>query len=93
MLYRSFLNSRGAGEEIRTPDLRITNALLYQLSYTGHHPSVVRSKSRLTEDLNYEGLHSLWQERITFRYIIPRKAVFGLHAATIPSSELAPVMG
>ena len=25
----------GAGEEIRTPDLRITNALLYQLSYTG----------------------------------------------------------
>ena len=35
MLYRSFLNSRGAGEEIRTPDLRITNALLYQLSYTG----------------------------------------------------------
>ena len=40
MLYRSFLNSRGAGEEIRTPDLRITNALLYQLSYTGHHLSV-----------------------------------------------------
>lgn len=54
MLYRSFLNSRGAGEEIRTPDLRITNALLYQLSYTGHHPSVVRSKSRSTEYLNYE---------------------------------------
>ena len=24
----------GAGEETRTPDLRITNALLYQLSYT-----------------------------------------------------------
>ena len=36
MLYRSFLNSRGAGEEIRTPDLRITNALLYQLSYFGN---------------------------------------------------------
>ena len=54
MLYRSFLNSRGAGEEIRTPDLRITNALLYQLSYTGHHLSVVRIKSRSTEDLNYE---------------------------------------
>ena len=83
----------GAGEEIRTPDLRITNALLYQLSYTGHHLSVVRIKSRSTEDLNYEGLHSLWQERITFRYVIPRKAVFGLHAATIPSSEQAPVMG
>src|SRR5688572_17239282 len=25
----------GAGEETRTPDPRITNALLYQLSYTG----------------------------------------------------------
>jgi hypothetical protein len=25
----------GAGEEIRTPDPRITNALLYRLSYTG----------------------------------------------------------
>ena len=25
----------GAGEMNRTPDLRITNALLYQLSYTG----------------------------------------------------------
>ena len=25
----------GAGEGSRTPDLRITNALLYQLSYTG----------------------------------------------------------
>jgi len=43
--------------------------------------------------LNYEGLHSLWQERITFSYIIPREAVFRLHAATIPSSEQAPVMG
>ena len=27
--------SNGAGERSRTPDLRITNALLYQLSYTG----------------------------------------------------------
>ena len=29
------LEEGGAGEESRTPDLRITNALLYQLSYTG----------------------------------------------------------
>jgi hypothetical protein len=29
------LASLGAGEKSRTPDLRITNALLYQLSYTG----------------------------------------------------------
>ena len=29
------LSSIGAGGESRTPDLRITNALLYQLSYTG----------------------------------------------------------
>ena len=27
--------SSGAGERSRTPDLRITNALLYQLSYAG----------------------------------------------------------
>ena len=47
MLYRSFLNSRGAGEEIRTPDLRITNALLYQLSYTGHRQSFGASRVRL----------------------------------------------
>ena len=85
--------SKKAGDGVRTCDLIITNDLLYQLSYTGHHLSVVRSKSRSTEDLNYEGLHSLWQERITFRYVIPRKAVFCLHAATIPSSEQAPVMG
>jgi hypothetical protein len=31
-----FCVSLGAGERSRTPDLRITNALLYQLSYTGH---------------------------------------------------------
>ena len=29
------LDFLGAGEKSRTPDLRITNALLYQLSYTG----------------------------------------------------------
>ena len=29
------LGEIGAGEKSRTPDLRITNALLYQLSYTG----------------------------------------------------------
>ena len=28
----------GAGEKSRTPDLRITNALLYQLSYAGDNP-------------------------------------------------------
>ncbi len=28
----------GAGDRSRTYDLRITNALLYQLSYTGHAP-------------------------------------------------------
>jgi hypothetical protein len=30
----------GAGEEIRTPDPRITNALLYQLSYPGEGAEV-----------------------------------------------------
>ncbi len=27
----------GAGREIRTPDLRFTKPLLYQLSYTGNY--------------------------------------------------------
>ncbi len=30
--------NNGAGDRIRTYDLRITNALLYQLSYTGNGP-------------------------------------------------------
>ena len=30
-----FLRIPGAGKRSRTPDLRITNALLYQLSYAG----------------------------------------------------------
>ena len=34
---------RGAWEEIRTPDLRITNALLYRLSY----PGATRKTTRL----------------------------------------------
>lgn len=29
------LNESGAGKRSRTPDLRITNALLYRLSYSG----------------------------------------------------------
>ncbi len=31
----AFLFEAGAGKRSRTPDLRITNALLYQLSYAG----------------------------------------------------------
>ena len=31
------LGSIGAGKRSRTPDLRITNALLYQLSYSGNY--------------------------------------------------------
>src|SRR6516225_4175306 len=31
----------GAGRGSRTPDLRITNALLYQLSYTGTEPEII----------------------------------------------------
>ena len=31
----------GAGRGSRTPDLRITNALLYQLSYTGKKPNII----------------------------------------------------
>ena len=37
----------GAGEKSRTPDLRITNALLYQLSYAGvPRPSRTAEASR-----------------------------------------------
>ena len=32
---RPFIGRNGAGEGNRTPDLRVTNALLYRLSYTG----------------------------------------------------------
>jgi hypothetical protein len=32
----------GAWEEIRTPDLRITNALLYRLSYPGAKSKISR---------------------------------------------------
>ena len=37
------LQSHGAGEKSRTPDLRITNALLYQLSYTGESRAFYQS--------------------------------------------------
>ncbi len=33
--WAALLTSSGAGKRSRTPDLRITNALLYQLSYAG----------------------------------------------------------
>ncbi len=36
----------GAGEMNRTPDLRITNALLYQLSYTGFGDTMAVFKTR-----------------------------------------------
>ena len=34
-VWAALLTSSGAGKRSRTPDLRITNALLYQLSYAG----------------------------------------------------------
>ena len=40
---RQALDPVGAGEESRTPDLRITNALLYQLSYTGESRAFYQS--------------------------------------------------
>ena len=36
----------GAGNRSRTCDLRITNALLYQLSYTGNGAGTTGSKNR-----------------------------------------------
>ena len=37
---RAALSDSGAGDRSRTYDLRITNALLYQLSYTGKEPGL-----------------------------------------------------
>ena len=39
----------GADEEIRTPDPRITNALLYQLSYIGFEAAHYGAGSVLTQ--------------------------------------------
>ena len=39
------LNLLGAGGRSRTLDLRITNALLYQLSYTGTKPIIITDLS------------------------------------------------
>ena len=36
----------GAGNGTRTRDLRITNALLYQLSYFGNHASLMKAVQR-----------------------------------------------
>ena len=41
----------GAGERIRTADLRITNALLYQLSYTGEGSSLGTEPKRAEHDM------------------------------------------
>jgi hypothetical protein len=38
----------GAGEKSRTPDLRITNALLYQLSYAGVAPGRLTGRGELS---------------------------------------------
>ncbi len=42
-----FYPEDGAGERSRTPDLRITNALLYRLSYTGGKGFQARLRTRI----------------------------------------------
>lgn len=41
----SRIEGDGAGRGSRTPDLRITNALLYQLSYTGRKARIIADRS------------------------------------------------
>ncbi len=41
----------GADDRIRTDDLRITNALLYQLSYVGNHSIHLRTLSFCDEKM------------------------------------------
>ena len=57
----------GAGEEIRTPDLLITNELLYQLSYTGNQ--VNRQHVAFDKNPNYEEYRGKLQARVTNIYI------------------------
>ena len=50
----------GAGEKSRTPDLRITNALLYQLSYAGFAAASVACRAKnaiLADGWSRPGLH------------------------------------
>src|SRR5204862_7406168 len=49
----------GAGEKSRTPDLRITNALLYQLSYAG----VAAAAEAAARGAHSSGAASLQRER------------------------------
>ena len=61
----------GAGGENRTPDLRITNALLYQLSYTGGKtvPLPQRFPMRNAargQAFDYIGFGPLWPRQATF---------------------------
>jgi hypothetical protein len=48
---RKCLNLCGAGKRNRTPDLRITNALLYRLSYSGTLPTMPPSPIKPFEAL------------------------------------------
>ena len=52
------LDLNGAGEKSRTPDLRITNALLYQLSYAGP-PLAGRTHSGERKILAQPGVHTV----------------------------------
>ena len=46
----------GAGEGNRTPDLRITNAPLYQLSYSGTEPTSLAARILPIKDQQYKCL-------------------------------------
>jgi hypothetical protein len=52
----------GAGEESRTPDLRITNALLYQLSYAGDmKPDIIADAGRRCQPAVRDGERAVAQ--------------------------------
>ena len=44
-----FVENDGAGNRNRTYDLRITNAPLYQLSYSGKQPQILRGRWPLAQ--------------------------------------------
>ena len=62
----------GAGEGNRTPDPRITNALLYQLSYPGiEFASLTATAPDLKASVRFFALHIMVERALALRPVIP----------------------
>lgn len=65
----------GAGERNRTADLRVTSALLYQLSYTGAERYYIGSAP------GYEPTQALKLARMAFKVLLGRMTFSSLSAS------------